>query len=629
MSSQLSGVGAFVGKGWPLARSTVLWWFGLVVLVTAMSLVGCSSDPPAPDDGTLIAISSGELHTCGLRTDGTAVCWGSNLYGQSSPPEGERFKAISSSGVFTCALRQDGTPVCWGVEGADHRLVTENLDYSVLLSPPKGERFTAIDTSPSQACGLRTNGTVVCWGVADFMNWEQPREDGRFNSVSVGRSHVCAIGTDRRVVCWSVHIDYEIIDSPSGMGSVEDLSSSGGHACAILDDATIHCWVPETLTYSSDRGQGDAPESGQFKVVEMGNGYGCALHLNGSPVCWGLSQYELNVMGGGRTFGDAVGQNEPPSGEAFTEISLGRLHACGLREDGTPVCWGIDAHGMEEGQYTVLSGGEGRACGVRPHGIVECWGPWSGPVKDTKVASVAVGDEWGDGVTYGLLEDGSLVRLDFPGHWALPPDPPRSDKFKTVAGGSGHLCGIQENGEAYCWPSDNYEERWQLGEGKLIDVSPGLGRGGHVCGLREDGAAVCRLFIDDPLWDRGQTSPPVGKVFTSLSSGGSHTCGLERTGAVSCWGNSYARYSSPEGEAFVSISSGSDHACALREDGTPVCWGSNWTTATSPPEGERFASISSGSTHTCGLRHDGTVACWGWEDFGQARAPVTEANDGS
>ena len=76
-------------------------------------------------------VSSGYEHTCALRFDGSPVCWGRNhlsrrydtagfrrfeiVYtGAAQPPENERFTAISSGGAHTCALRFDGGAVCWG-----------------------------------------------------------------------------------------------------------------------------------------------------------------------------------------------------------------------------------------------------------------------------------------------------------------------------------------------------------------------------------------------------------------------------------------------------------------------------------------------------------------------------------
>ena len=61
------------------------------------------------------AIDSGDWHTCGVRSDDREVdCWGSNAYGQASPPEGERFAAVSGGLFHTCGLRSDGSVVCWG-----------------------------------------------------------------------------------------------------------------------------------------------------------------------------------------------------------------------------------------------------------------------------------------------------------------------------------------------------------------------------------------------------------------------------------------------------------------------------------------------------------------------------------
>ena len=54
-----------------------------------------------------------EIHTCGLRTDGTVACWGLNLDEQASPPGGI-FAQVSAGGDHTCGLQTDGTLDCWG-----------------------------------------------------------------------------------------------------------------------------------------------------------------------------------------------------------------------------------------------------------------------------------------------------------------------------------------------------------------------------------------------------------------------------------------------------------------------------------------------------------------------------------
>ena len=43
-------------------------------------------------------ISSGDSHTCGIRIDGSIECWGSDDYGQSSPPNGSEYTIYEYGG---------------------------------------------------------------------------------------------------------------------------------------------------------------------------------------------------------------------------------------------------------------------------------------------------------------------------------------------------------------------------------------------------------------------------------------------------------------------------------------------------------------------------------------------------
>jgi hypothetical protein len=51
-----------------------------------------------------------------LRSDGTAVCWGKDVVGESTPPAGT-FVEIAAAVTHTCGLRDDGRAVCWGYGG--------------------------------------------------------------------------------------------------------------------------------------------------------------------------------------------------------------------------------------------------------------------------------------------------------------------------------------------------------------------------------------------------------------------------------------------------------------------------------------------------------------------------------
>ena len=118
----------------------------------------------------------------------------------------------------------------------------------------------------------------------------------------------------------------------------------------------------------------------------------------------------------------------------------------------------------------------------------------------------------------------------------------------------------------------------------------------HACGLRADGVAIC--WGD---YREGQTSPPEGERFTSISSGGLQTCGLREDGIAVCWGPTFWL---PEHERFTSISSGGGRfSCGLRNDGFVICWEQYEIDGVFfPQENGRFTSISSGSAQTCGLQ---------------------------
>lgn len=64
-----------------------------------------------------------------------------------------------------------------------------------------------------------------------------------------------------------------------------------------------------------------------------------------------------------------------------------------------------------------------------------------------------------------------------------------------------------------------------------------------------------------------------------MSTGGDHTCGVDATGKLVCWGNNSERQCNvPYGffkAGTLQASAGTDHTCALAAHGRLKCWGSN------------------------------------------------------
>ncbi len=182
--------------------------------------------------------------------------------------------------------------------------------------------------------------------------------------------------------------------------------------------------------------------------------------------------------------------------------------------------------------------------------------------------------------------------------------------FAQVSVGILHSCGLTLTGFAYCWGSNDVG---QLGDSTRIErPQPGLVAG--------------------------------GLTFTQLSAGGDHTCGLASGGTVYCWGSNFTGQlgdssieirdrptpiRSASGLIFSQVSAGSFHTCGLTTTNEAYCWGSNvfgalgdgtrnLELAPVPVSGGlHFTQVSAGGVHTCGIAAGNVAYCWGWNGGGQ------------
>ena len=82
--------------------------------VTAAATTPTATSQTAPRS-IGIAVSDGGRHSCALhKVTGSILCWGANEDGQATPPTTGRYIFITSGESHSCALRSDGVIVCWG-----------------------------------------------------------------------------------------------------------------------------------------------------------------------------------------------------------------------------------------------------------------------------------------------------------------------------------------------------------------------------------------------------------------------------------------------------------------------------------------------------------------------------------
>jgi alpha-tubulin suppressor-like RCC1 family protein len=374
-----------------------------------------------------------------------------------------------------------------------------------------------------------------------------------------------------------------------------------------------------------------------LQAVSAGMRHTCGLTTDGRAACWGSNQ-------DGQLGANAAGV--PPGSvpvfvlgdHVFDSISVGAAQSCGLTIDGWLLCWGTDLAGrvgepQQKGagsQFAHVSLGRWHGCALDDAGAASCWGLGGAG----ELGSGATGTDEGASAVDPIAVVGGLT-------------------FVSISAGETHTCAVTTNNQAYCWGTNS---SGQLGDGKPLN-GPCRGVGGttYAC------SAV-------PVLVGG------GQSWSSITTGGRHSCGVAVDGTGYCWGDNRVgqlgtsvtgstciieNNALPPGSCHVdpvmvegghrwsSIEAGGFHTCGITQDGESYCWGagslgqlgSGNTLDSSVPVSiagnERLVSLSSGSLHTCGVDASHQGYCWGSNDSAQlgtgdgqmasAPVPVTKA----
>lgn len=347
------------------------------------------------------------------------------------------WSAVSAGEAHTCAIDRYGRAFCWGSNAAFQLGVRET------------DARCGLDETP---CSLVPVSVVT----------------GRtFSSISAGASHTCAIATDSVPFCWGKNSEGQVgaiaSSSPElkipGTASMIQISAGKSHSCGIRTDNVLVCWGSNRFgAVGSGAGVGILPTvvaaNQRFTQVEASDDRTCARTISGRVLCWGLG------WSGSTENGDefTVRENATfvPGLGAMTALAVGSTAACSADASGFLWCWESNLNGESGGgpgpgshtprraasdeQFLGISAGAGFFCGVATGGAGYCWGT-NRTLQLATVASDYCGSRRTPCATRPTKIGGRL-------------------RFQSISAGlGGHVCGVTDQFNVYCWGAGSFGQR--------------------------------------------------------------------------------------------------------------------------------------------------------------------------
>lgn len=321
---------------------------------------------PRIEHGTWTSVTTSSTHACGLKSDGSAWCWGmdssdslgnsgfaSGLYDKPSRvvDTGTPWRQLSAGPQHTCGIQSDGTLWCWGgdVEGQLGNGAATGLKAQPGQVGTDAD-WASVTTGGLFTCAIKTNGRAYCWGddaygqlangaasSADQISPYLVPDPGPWVKISAGLEHACGIKADSTAWCWGHSTARELgIPSSSNLTSPLKISKPDG-------------WVD----------------------VSAGSFFTCAVNRDGKTYCWG--EVNNGRLGNPAITSDNFMPTEVVGSEGSTAVTAGGDHACLTKANGIVMCWGNDPYG-QLGNGAALTAAQSAPTPVTGFAGSQSWG---------------------------------------------------------------------------------------------------------------------------------------------------------------------------------------------------------------------------------------------------------------
>ncbi|MBO9532178.1 MAG: hypothetical protein J7513_04290 [Solirubrobacteraceae bacterium] len=366
--------------------------------------------------------------------------------------------------------------------------------FAVISPGVRAAQFADLSAGGRTTCGTTAEGLLYCWG------------DGREGQL--GRIGANSARHPVRVV---------------GIYDAQQVAAGTNFGCTVLNRGSqinvqgiYACWG-DGLSGQLGTGTFDRAQYPQqvrtpdgFTRIEVGSTSTCGIGAGGGVWCWGDDR--VGQLGDGSAQPKLAAPIPVPGlSSGVTDLALGELHACAVRADKVPVCWGFVAEGRTGQPPTPdvapivyptavpglsdivdVAAGSVHTCALRgTDGTVWCFGQnvrgqlGSGvpvgafsatPIQVpgiTGATAIAAGGQstcavaggrvwcWGDGQE-GKLGNGSRADSNVPVAAAGLTD------VAKITVGTNHACALTSKGAPFCWGANRYG---QVGNGDVTGVN--------------------------------------------------------------------------------------------------------------------------------------------------------------
>ena len=387
---------------------------------------------------------------------------------------------------------------------------TTTTTVATVTASDAGRQMLATNTTSS--CAVLVSGSVKCWG----RNERGQLGNGESGDDILERKPVQVVG----------------LDGSTPAKTVTQMASRGSvHNCALTAIRAVLCWghqyagqlgdgvgmgggTPRRATPGVVSGFDGSSVEKSAVYVTTGSDTSCAIKLSGALFCWGDNRDgkaglgSVSFVNRPRMVGEFDGSTPQ---KRVVNVSLGTFSGCAVTEVGAVHCWGRNGNGQlgdgttsgrstpvasmsidgseSSKSATVVSVGHTNSCAVMESGAVTCWG---------LASSGAFGNS--------SLKGNVLTATPVQGITGLTP----SSRAVSITTSQYHSCALMADGSVKCW---GYSVWGQVGVGGTTS---------------------------SPIIPRGLNAASANKRVKSISSSAYHTCVLQASNDVDCWGGTGA-----------------------------------------------------------------------------------------